>query len=175
MAQAFLGQRKDEKILFLFRRHIITMRRGLYFMLLFTLLGCVPPLIWASDSRMYLSFVIGFALGLSLWFYYYIMWYFTVYIVTDERIRQVSQKSFFKKTVIDLDLSRVESVSYSIPGFFGSIYGYGTIVVQTLVGDLVISYVRHPEETYNKLQNTISFMIKKRGRNDQEIDKKEAK
>lgn len=173
MAAGFLGQRKGEKVLFLFRRHIMTMRKGLYCLFIALLLGSIPPFIWADDSRMYWSFVAGFVIGLILCLYYYILWYFTVYIITNERIRQVSQKSFFKKTVIDLDLNRIESISYTIPGFFGSICGYGTIVIQTLVGDLVISYVGHPEKIYNKLQNVLNYVLKKRRKNDQEVPKEE--
>lgn len=103
-------------------------------------------------------------MGLILWLYYYVLWYFTVYIVTNERIRQVSQKSFFSKSVIDLDLDRVENISYNVPGFFGSLFGYGTIIIQTLVGDLTISYVSKPEKIYNRLQNTLNYTIRKRGR-----------
>ena len=163
MAQ-FLGQRKNEKVLFLFRRHILTTRKGLLLLLIFTVLGCIPPLIWPNDSRMYISFAGGFIMGLILWLYYYVLWYFTVYIVTNERIRQVSQKSFFSKSVIDLDLDRVENISYNVPGFFGSLFGYGTIIIQTLVGDLTISYVSKPEKIYNRLQNTLNYTIRKRGR-----------
>ena len=34
--------------------------------------------------------------------------------------------------------------------------GYGTIVIQTAVGDLVISMVKNSEKIYNDLQNLIN-------------------
>ena len=83
----------------------------------------------------------------------YILWYFSVYIVTNERIRQVAQKGLFRKTVVDLDLDKIQSISMNVPGVFAGIFGYGTIVVQTGVGDLVISKVAHPKKVHNKLQN----------------------
>lgn len=98
----------------------------------------------------FLGFVmIGF-LGLG---YTYMLWYFSFYIVTDERIRQVSQRGIFKKTVVDLNLDRIQSISYNIPGLLGGMFGYGTILIQTGVGDLVISKVAKPEKVYNELQN----------------------
>ena len=38
----------------------------------------------------------------------------------------------------------------------GGILGYGTILIQTGVGDLVISVVGKPAETYEKLQNVVA-------------------
>ena len=84
------------------------------------------------------------------------MWYFTIYIVTDQRIRQITQHGFFGKDVVELGLSKIQNISYNIPGFSGEMFGYGTIVIQTLVGDLVINKVQHPDEIYNKLQDAVS-------------------
>ena len=63
------------------------------------------------------------------------------------------QRGLFKKTVVDLGLDKIQSISMSVPGMFAGMFGYGTILIQTGVGDLVISMVSHPEEIHNKLQN----------------------
>ena len=34
-------------------------------------------------------------------------------------------------------------------------FKFGTIIIQTFVGDLVIRMVEHPSETYNKLQDAV--------------------
>jgi hypothetical protein len=62
--------------------------------------------------------------------------------------------------VVDLELSKVDSVSFEIPGIFGGIFGYGTLLVQTAAGDLIVSSVSKPERVYNKLQNAIKAMEK---------------
>jgi uncharacterized membrane protein YdbT with pleckstrin-like domain len=102
-------------------------------------------------------------LGLVLFLYHFILWYFTIYIVTNERIRQVTQKGFFGKDVIELRLSKIQNISYNIPGFTGEIFQFGTIVIQTFVGDLVINQVEHPDRTYNKLQNAVNNAVKNEG------------
>jgi len=79
-----------------------------------------------------------------------------VYIVTDQRLRQITQKGFFGKNVVELRLSKIQNISYNVPGLSGEIFGYGTIVIQTLVGDLVINKVEHPDKIYNKLQDAVS-------------------
>ena len=159
----FEGQRPDEKVLFIFRRHIIAMRKGFYLLAIPFVISAVPPLIWQSNLELFLLPVAGLTLGLILFFYHWVMWYFTVYIVTTERLRQVTQKGFFGKDVIELRLSKIQNISYNIPGFTGEVLGYGTIVIQTFVGDLVINKVEHPERTYNKLQEAVSDAIDQQG------------
>ena len=83
------------------------------------------------------------------------MWYFTVYVVTNERIRQITQRGFFGKDVVELSLDKVQSISYNIPGFSGEVFKFGTIIIQTFVGDLVIRMVEHPSKIYNKLQDAV--------------------
>jgi uncharacterized membrane protein YdbT with pleckstrin-like domain len=155
----FEGQRPDEKVLFVFRRHIIAMRKGFWLLLIPLVITAIPPLIWQSNLELFLLPVGGLALGIILFLYHYIMWYFTIYLVTNQRIRQVTQKGIFGKDVVELRLSKIQNISYNIPGFTGEILGFGTIVIQTFVGDLVIRNVEHPEKIYNKLQNAVADAV----------------
>lgn len=166
----FEGQRPDEKLLFVFRRHPIAMRKGFYSLLVPLVVTSIPPLIWSSTLELFLLPVAGFALGIILFVYHFIMWYFTIYIVTDQRLRQVTQKGFFGKDVIELRLSKVQNISYNIPGFSGEIFHFGTIVIQTFVGDLVIRNVEHPDKIYNKLQDAVSNVIEKQGTHEETFE-----
>jgi uncharacterized membrane protein YdbT with pleckstrin-like domain len=159
----FEGQRSDERLLFVFRRHIISMRKGFYLLMIPVVVTSIPPLIWQSNLELFLLPVAGLLIGLILFFYHFILWYFTVYIVTDQRIRQVTQKGLFGKDVIELRLSKIQNISYNIPGFTGEIFKFGTIVIQTFVGDLVIHQVEHPNEIYNKLQDAVNNAVKLQG------------
>lgn len=153
--EAFEGQHEGEELLFVFRRHIISMRKGFYALLIPLMITCVPPLIWQSNLMLFLLPVGGLFLGLILFSYYFVMWYFTVYIVSTERIRQVTQRGLFGKDVVELRLAKIQNISYNIPGFTGEIFQFGTIVIQTFVGDLVINKVEHPSKIYNKLQDAV--------------------
>lgn len=152
----FEGQRDGEKLLFIFRRHVIAMRKGFWLLFAPVALTSVPVFIWPTVLEVYWIPVGGFVLGLMLFLYHYLLWYYTIYIVTDQRLRQVTQKGFFGKDVVELGLSKIQSISYNIPGFSGEVLGFGTIVVQTYVGDLIISKVEHPQEIYNKLQDAVA-------------------
>lgn len=155
----FEGQRDGEQLLFIFRRHIIAMRKGFYMLLIPFVVSAIPPLIWQDNLELFLLPIGGLVLGLVLFSYHFIMWYFTVYIVSDQRIRQVTQHGFFGKDVVELRLSKIQNISYNIPGLSGELFGYGTIVIQTIVGDLVIHKVEHPAKVYNRLQDAVSDAI----------------
>lgn len=152
----FNGQREGEELLFIFRRHIIAMRKGFYGLLVPFAVSAIPPLVWQDNLWLFLLPVAGLVVGLIIFSYYFLMWRYTYYLVTDQRIRQTTQKGFFGTDVVELTLSKIQNISYNIPGFSGEIFGFGTIVIQTFVGDLVINNVDHPENIYNKLQDAVS-------------------
>ena len=161
--QDFDGQREGEELLFVFRRHIIAMRKGFYLLLIPLTLSAIPPLIWQDNLELFILPIVGLTLGLLLFSYHFMMWYFTVYIVTSQRIRQVTQKGFFGKNVVELKLSKIQNISYNIPGFSGEIFKFGTIIIQTFVGDLVIHNAEHPDKIYNKLQDAVEKAADEQG------------
>lgn len=151
----FDGQREDETLVLVFRRHVIALRKGFYMILIPLLIGSIPVFIWQDVIWLLLLPLGGFALGLLLFFVQWVRWYFTVFILTDQRIRQVTQKGFFGSDVIDLDITNIQNASYNVPGFTGEVLGFGTIVIQTIVGDMVLDRIGHANKVYNTLQNTI--------------------
>lgn len=165
----FDGQRPDEVLLFVFRRHIIAMRKGFYALLIPFAVSAIPPLIWQSNLELFILPLIGLGIGLLLFSYHFMMWYFTVYIVTDQRLRQVTQRGLFGKDVVELRLSKIQNISYNIPGFTGELLHFGTIVIQTFVGDLVIKKVEHPDKIYNKLQDAVTTAIDEQGEHEEAL------
>ena len=166
----FDGQRDGEQLLFVFRRHIIAMRKGFYLLLGSMALGSLPFLIWQDNLNLLWLFLGSFVFGLVLFSYHFLMWCYTYYIVTDQRIRQITQHGFFGKDVIELKLSKIQNISYNIPGFSGEMFKFGTIIIQTFVGDLVIKNVEHPDDVYNKLQDAVELSAKKEGDNEKSIE-----
>ena len=103
----------------------------------------------------------GFIVGLVVFFYHFIMWYFTIYIVTDQRLRQITRKGMFGKNVIDISLNKIQSISYVIPGMAGEIFKFGTINIQTIVGDLTITNTENPDKVYDDLENALEIAEKR--------------
>src|SRR5262249_38714526 len=81
----------------------------------------------------------------------WIGWYFSVFIVTDQRLIQITQKGLFNRSVIDMRLNQIQMVNYQIAGLQETVLGFGTIMMQTYVGDLVIHEIHHPAKIQKKL------------------------
>jgi signal transduction histidine kinase len=155
MPKQFEGQHEDEQVLFIFRHHIIKMRKGFYLLAIPFLIGSIPILVWPDNTDNLWYAIAGLFLGVLLFFYHWLSWYFSIFIVTDQRLRQITQKGFFNRSVIDLGLSKIQNISYNVPGFSASIFGFGTLVVQTYVGDLYLEKIEHPTKIYNELTAVI--------------------
>ena len=152
----FDGQREGEEVQFVFRRHFLTAKSGVIFLILMIMIGVGLTLLWPNNMMIFETFLALILVGVLGFLYSYMLWYFSIYIVTNQRIRQISQRGLFKKSVVDLGLDRIQSISYGVNGIRAGLMGYGTIVIQTAVGDLVISMVKNSEKIYNDLQNLIN-------------------
>ena len=141
---------------FVFRRHFLTAKSGVIFLILMIMIGVGLTLLWPNNMMIFESFLALILVGILGFLYSYMLWYFSIYIVTNQRIRQISQRGLFKKSVVDLGLDKIQSISYGVNGIRAGLMGYGTIVIQTAVGDLVISMVKNSEKIYNDLQNLIN-------------------
>ncbi|OGL30963.1 hypothetical protein A3D14_03180 [Candidatus Saccharibacteria bacterium RIFCSPHIGHO2_02_FULL_47_12] len=147
----FEDQFDDEEVLFVFRKHPIVMRKGLIFSMLAILLGTVPALIKPTMTMFFGGLAAGFVLGMLVFFPYWIGWYYSVFIVTDQRLIQITQKGLFHRSVVDLGLTQIQMVNYQIAGLQETLLGFGTIMMQTYVGDLVIHDVHHPASIQKRI------------------------
>ena len=159
----FDGQREGEKLLFTFRRHPIAMRKGFYgFLIIFAISSLIGLGGFAITNNADFQWVIlaGVFLGLLFFFYQWIGWFFSIFIITNDRVRQIKQKGLFNRSVIDVSLENVQNVSYNVPGVSGSMFGYGTIVLQTQVGDLVLRMVPKTAKIYNQMSDAVHSAVK---------------
>jgi uncharacterized membrane protein YdbT with pleckstrin-like domain len=149
----FADQFDDEEVLFVFHKHPIVMRKGLIFGLFGPLAGVLPSLFDpnAGFGLFFGGLAAGFLLGLVIYLPSWISWHFSIFIMTDQRFIQITQKGLFNRAVADLTLPQIQSVNYEVSGLEETLLGFGTIKMQTYVGDLVIHDVHHPARIQKKL------------------------
>lgn len=155
----FEDQFDDEEVLFVFRKHPIVMRKGLVISSVAVLVGplytlaltYMRPLNPPSITFFFLSMAASFVLAGLIFMPWWISWYFSVYIITDQRFIQITQKGLFNHSVVDMALSQIQMVNYEIAGLNETLLGFGTIMMQTMVGDLLIHEVHHPAKIQKKL------------------------
>lgn len=160
-AKYFDDQFEDEEVLLVFRKHPIVMRKGLVVALIGPLLGVIPAALkptlgfgWFFGG-LGIGFVLGFVFFLPAW----IAWFYSVFIVTDQRLIQITQKGLFHRSVVDVGLNQIQMVNYEIAGLQETLLGFGTIMVQTYMGDLVIHDVHRPA----KIQKNMLHILRDHG------------
>jgi membrane protein YdbS with pleckstrin-like domain len=163
----FDDQFDDEDVLYVFHKHPIVMRKGLivssacllvgplYTLVLTYLHANNPPSIVFFFASLAVSFVLAALVFTPSW----ITWHFSVFIVTDQRLIQITQKGLFHRSVVDMALSQIQMVNYEISGMEQTLLGFGTITLQTIVGDLVIHEIHHPD----KMQKKILEILREQG------------
>lgn len=159
MAKYFADQLDNEELLLVFRKHPIVMRKGLVIAMVALLLGTVPSLIKPEYSYLFGGLAAGFILAALVFFPSWIGWYYSVFIVTDQRLIQITQKGFWSRSVVDIGLNQIQMVNYEIAGFQETLLGFGTILMQTFVGDLIIHDVSHPA----KIQKELLGILREQG------------
>ncbi len=155
----FADQFDDEEVLYVFRKHPVVMRKGLIIGMAAWLVGPVytlaltylQPDALPSIAFFFGSLVASILLGAVLFIPSWIAWYFSVFIVTDQRLIQITQKGLFSRSVVDLGLGQIQMVNYEVAGLQETLLGFGTITMQTYVGDLVIHDLHHPAKIQKKL------------------------
>jgi uncharacterized membrane protein YdbT with pleckstrin-like domain len=159
----FTDQFDDEEVLFVFHKHPIVMRKGLIIGMVAWLIGPVYTLILTYTQPTHpptlaffgLSLIASIVLGMILFTPSWIGWHFSVFIVTDQRFIQITQKGLFHRSVADLTLPQIQSVNYEVAGLQETLLGFGTIKMQTYVGDLTIHEVHHPAKIQKQLLNIL--------------------
>jgi hypothetical protein len=163
----FDDQFDDEAVLLVFRKHPVVMRKGLIVGCLALLVGPVytlaitylRPMSAPGMGFFGLSFLASLVLAAIVFMPWWISWYFSVYIMTDQRLIQISQKGFFHKNVVDMGLDKIQMVNYEVSGLQETLLGFGTMRMQTMVGELVVHEVHHPA----KIQKQILELLRDLG------------
>jgi len=138
---SFEIQEKGEKIILLLRSHLITLIPSV---LLIVILVLVPVLVspflglLGQDFSLDLS-PLQLLLATICWYLFvfgfsvlkFLLWYFNVYILTNERIVDFDFNGVLDKATSYAFLKQIEDVDPKIRGFFPTIFHYGDIMVQT--------------------------------------------
>ena len=138
----FPNQRDNEKIFVLTRRHFVGF---IIYIILFFFLAIIPPLFlllgYFSGTPFELS-VLGrdivillvctyYLLAISFFTTAWVSFYYDIFIVTDERIIDITQKGLFSREIYELSFEQIEDVTTKTRGFLNTIFEAGDIEIQT--------------------------------------------
>lgn len=153
----FPGQRAEEKVQLVIRRHEIILLPAIISVVILALFpqafyifvapDTMPFLMKAPYSQMFFlatTIYYGF-----LWIGSFVAWsdyYLDIWIITDQRIIDVEQKGFFHRVVSEVDLKRVQDISSSVTGLIPTFFGFGNLIIQTAAekNQFTMENIPHP-------------------------------
>lgn len=159
----FEDQLDNEQMLLMFRKHPVVMGKGLILASLGMVAGplYVTILTYARPNNpptmqfFFFSLLGSIVIAAILFFPSWLSWYFSVYVLTDKRLMQIKQKGFFNRALVDISNDQISMINYEIKGLQETLLGFGTIIVQTYVGELVIKDVAHPKKIHKELTSSL--------------------
>ena len=159
---SFEIQDHDEKIILVLRQHPITQIKSIAF--LFFAFFFVPWLVQVSGLLSFLPspfnvafYIFLFVLFLGMAFRCFLLWFFNVYIITDERIIDVDFLSMIYKNISTAKLENIEDVTKKTSGISASLFDYGTILIQTAAtkNEFEFEHVPHPAKVVKLLNELV--------------------
>jgi hypothetical protein len=158
----FPSQEKEEKIILLLRKHWFNYAIFFFLDLLIAIPVLTFAVYWAKNPD-FANSTIGDALFMSLsifvlfmlaaQLYGFVDYYLDVYIVTNQRIVDISQGGFFKRQISELHLHQVQDVNASVDSFWGTLLHFGDVHIQT-AGErenFVFKSIPHPYGVAKKI------------------------
>lgn len=131
----FETQDKGEKIILLLRRHWITNISWILIAILMiaapSILKFIPFLSFMPPRFQLIAIAIWYLVTLAFVFEGFLVWFFNVYIITDERIIDVDFISLVYRRITDAQIEKIEDITYKTGGLLRSIFDYGDIFIQT--------------------------------------------
>lgn len=162
-------QRGDEEIVLVRHQHPwVLAKMGLIFVILIVVVVGVF-LIWKSSTFSWavlgLAVIIILIYGINATFLYKN----SVFVITDQRVINVSQKNIFNRLVQEIDLDNIFNLTYEIKGPMASLLNFGNVKLTTIGDDensIQVRHIENPYFVYNKISDMRKKALGKSGRHD---------
>ena len=88
----------------------------------------------------------------------FVSWYWNAFVITSQRVVDIDQRGFLSRTVSEATYDKIQDVSFSIKGFWGTLCNFGIIVVQTAgaTTNLELPSVDDPKEIHHLITETMA-------------------
>ena len=161
-ATKFETQDEEEKIILLLRPHFVT---NIWWILISLTMG-FAPLVWPyipvisllPENYLFILTLFWYALILTFIFERFLMWFFSVNIVTDERVIDVDFYGLLFKKVGVSAINKIQDVNYFQKGIMGAFFNFGDVSIQTAaeIPEFVFNKVPNPEKVVKVLSELIA-------------------
>lgn len=160
---------KSEEIIHIGRKH--SLFYSVYWLLSFFFI--VPPfffMFWLFGKGIWgqISFFVLVGIGFCILIRTIFLYRKNSAIITTHRVIDIEQRGFFEKTVTEIPYSEIDFVSGKIKGIGGTLFRYGTVIINNQSGNMsiVLQNVKHPvrlQEKINKYKKNFNSIYSDKG------------
>ena len=75
----------------------------------------------------------------------FLNWFYNVFVITDRRVIDIDFRSLIYREISQSYFGQVENVTFTQPGFWGTLFNYGTVMIQTAAEVVNIEFEDVPE------------------------------
>ncbi|GAB4218786.1 MAG: hypothetical protein Fur009_1700 [Candidatus Microgenomates bacterium] len=152
---------EGERIILLMRAHPFTQITWILNTIILIFLSIFINLFLPQFLSFNKIFVLDFFLLIfifSYFFYYIFHWYFNVGILTNKRLIDIDFSGILYREVTTARLEKVEDITIKGSGYFGSIFDYGSVYVQTAGMENYIEFndIPYPSKVVDQINKLLS-------------------
>jgi hypothetical protein len=148
----FVAKDSNEKIVLFLRRHPITNIPWIIIsLILFSapmVLSEFPLLSFLPDNFQFIAILSWYLIAIAYTFESFLDWFFSVYIITDERIFDVDFINLIYREISEANIDQIQDVTVTMGGVIRTIFNYGDVFIQTASETARIEFeaVPHPDQ-----------------------------
>lgn len=148
----FVAKDSNERIVLFLRRHPITnLGWILISILMFSapmVLSSFPLLSFLPENFQFVAVLGWYMISIAFAFESFLNWFFSVYIVTDERIFDVDFINLIYREISEANIDQIQDVTTRMGGVIRTMFNYGDVYIQTAseIPRIEFEAVPHPDQ-----------------------------
>ncbi len=164
----FEGEDRDEKILYIFRKAVITNVGWLFFGgILFVMpVFFSPYLNGVSESYpniineriVFIVNMFWYIFTFGYVFERFLNWFFNIHIITDKRVVDMDFDHLLSRNISEAPLRNIEDITFTMTGTAQTLFNYGCVTVQTAAEkrELEFTDIARPARIQDLLSDLVS-------------------
>jgi len=145
---------ENEEVIAVIRKHPICLAKPIFVLIFFlVLISFFLKFFLASLAGFIILLVIlCILLGYSL--SHFLLWYFDIFLVTNQRLIDIDQKGIFRKEISETSLDKIQDVKCQF-GIIGRIFGFGDLEIESAgtLGKIIFHFIPSPEKFQEIIQS----------------------
>jgi uncharacterized membrane protein YdbT with pleckstrin-like domain len=154
---SFRGQKADEKVIMVARRHTWSMAKSGTVILIVALIVFLTFLFAGASTISFYVFFGGLLISLFYGAYHWFVWRNDLYLLTNQRVIVIEQKKLFWRRVSEAYLEKIQDVTYESKGITAHLLNFGDVKIQTAGKEEVIVFegIADPVGVQQKIMDLI--------------------